>query len=105
MKLWTISALQAPQSAAGPDADEKSPATRATRRFSRRAHTVRARYHRPRERNDVMSGIESAFFGSLADDAQSKVSKAGKTYLRFRVRVGEGEYAQWVGVMCFDPSV
>jgi len=52
-----------------------------------------------------MSGIESAFFGSLADDAQSKVSKAGKTYLRFRVRVGEGEYAQWVGVMCFDPSV
>jgi single-stranded DNA-binding protein len=49
-----------------------------------------------------MSGIESAFFGVLADDAQSKTSKSGKPYLRMRVRVGDGDSVQWVGVMSFD---
>src|SRR5262249_19635512 len=35
-------------------------------------------------------------------DAEQKISKAGKPYLRFRVRVGDGEGAQWLAVMSFD---
>ena len=46
-----------------------------------------------------MSGIETAFFGALAADAEQKVSKAGKSYLRLRVRVGDGDGTQWVSVM------
>ena len=34
-----------------------------------------------------MSGIECAFFGTLGRDAESKVSKTGKPYLRLNVRV------------------
>jgi single-stranded DNA-binding protein len=49
-----------------------------------------------------MSGIEAAFFGALGRDAESKVSKSGKPYLRLNVRVGDGDAAQWVSVMCFD---
>jgi single-stranded DNA-binding protein len=49
-----------------------------------------------------MSGIEAAFFGALAADAEQKVSKADRRYLRFRVRVGDGDSAQWVSVMSFD---
>lgn len=49
-----------------------------------------------------MSGIETAFFGALPADAEQKVSKADRRYLRFRVRVGDGDAAQWVSVMCFD---
>jgi Single-strand binding protein family len=49
-----------------------------------------------------MSGIEAAFFGALGRDAESKVSKSGKPYLRLNVRVGDGDSAQWVSVMCFD---
>jgi len=51
-----------------------------------------------------MSGIETAFFGALADDAQAKTSKNGKPYLRLRVRCGDGDAAQWVSVMSFDPE-
>jgi single-stranded DNA-binding protein len=49
-----------------------------------------------------MSGIEAAFFGALGRDAESKVSKSGKPYLRLNVRVGDGDAAQWVSVMCFN---
>jgi hypothetical protein len=42
-----------------------------------------------------MSGIEAAFFGAPATDAERKVSKADRPYLRFRVRVGDGEAAAW----------
>lgn len=49
-----------------------------------------------------MSGIEAAFFGALGRDAESKVSKSGKRYLQLNVRVGDGDSAQWVSVMCFD---
>ena len=49
-----------------------------------------------------MSAIEAAFFGALGRDAESKVSKNGKSYLRLNVRVGDGDGAQWVSVMCFD---
>jgi single-stranded DNA-binding protein len=51
-----------------------------------------------------MSGIEAAFFGSLAREAQSKTSSGGKPYLRFTVRVGDGNDVQWVSVMAFDPE-
>jgi len=47
--------------------------------------------------------IEAAFFGSLGRDAESKTSKAGKAYLRLAVRVGDGDGAQWVSFMAFDP--
>jgi single-strand DNA-binding protein len=45
--------------------------------------------------------IEAAFFGALGRDAELKTSKAGKKYLRLNVRVGNGDGAQWVGVMVF----
>lgn len=51
-----------------------------------------------------MSGIEAAFFGSLVDDAEQKTSQNGRQYLRSRVRVGDGEGAQWVRVTAFDPE-
>jgi single-stranded DNA-binding protein len=46
--------------------------------------------------------IEAAFFGVLGRDAEEKTSKAGKPYLRLNVRVGDGNGAQWISVMCFD---
>jgi single-strand DNA-binding protein len=48
--------------------------------------------------------IEAAFFGSLGRDAETKTSKAGKTYLRLNVRVGDGDTPQWISVMAFDPE-
>lgn len=45
--------------------------------------------------------IECAFFGTLGRDAELKTSKSGKQYLRLNVRVGDGDGAQWVGVMVF----
>jgi single-stranded DNA-binding protein len=50
-----------------------------------------------------MSSIECAFFGALGRDAEAKTSKAGKSYLRLNVRVGDGEAAQWISVTAFDP--
>jgi single-stranded DNA-binding protein len=49
-----------------------------------------------------MSGIEAAFFGALGRDCDSKTSKAGKSYLRLNVRVGDGEATHWISVMAFD---
>jgi single-stranded DNA-binding protein len=46
--------------------------------------------------------IEAAFFGALGRDAESKVSKTGKPYLRLNIRIGDGDAAQWVNVMTFD---
>jgi single-stranded DNA-binding protein len=51
-----------------------------------------------------MSAIEAAFFGSLGRDAEAKTSKTGKSYLRLNVRVGDGDAAQWINVMAFDPN-
>ena len=48
--------------------------------------------------------IEAAFFGTLGRDGELKTSKTGKPYLRLNMRVGDGETAQWVGVMAFDES-
>ena len=50
-----------------------------------------------------MSGIEAAFFGTLGRDCENKLSKGGKSYLRLNMRVGDGDAAQWVSVMAFDP--
>jgi single-strand DNA-binding protein len=46
--------------------------------------------------------IECAFFGTLARDAEHKMSQKGKPYLRFSVRVGDGDDPDWVSVMSFD---
>jgi single-stranded DNA-binding protein len=51
-----------------------------------------------------MSGVQAAFFGLLGKDAEAKTSTKGKRYLRFNVRVGDGEGAQWLNVTCFDGS-
>jgi len=48
--------------------------------------------------------IEAAFFGSLGRDAERKTSASGKRYLRLSVRVGDGDGAQWVSVLAFDPE-
>jgi len=49
-----------------------------------------------------MSGIETAFFGALGADAERKISKSGKPYLRFTVRVENDDAVTWVSVLCFD---
>ena len=51
-----------------------------------------------------MSGIQAAFFGVLARDAEAKTSKNNKPYLRFSVRCSDGEAAQFVSVLSFDPD-
>ena len=48
--------------------------------------------------------IEAAFFGTLGRDAESKVSRTGKPYVRLNVAVGTGDATQWVNVMTFDPE-
>jgi single-stranded DNA-binding protein len=48
--------------------------------------------------------IESAMFGTLSRDAEVKTSKAGKTYLRINLRVGDGDEAQFVNAMIFDTT-
>ncbi len=48
--------------------------------------------------------LEAACFGTLGSDAERKVSKADRPYLRMNVRVGEGDGAIWISVMAFDPS-
>ena len=51
-----------------------------------------------------MSGIECAFLGTLGQDAELKISKSGRSYLRFSMRVGDGDSAQWLSVLAFDPE-
>ena len=46
--------------------------------------------------------LEVACFGVLGQDADEKVSKSGKLYLRLSLRVGDGDQAQWVSVLSFD---
>jgi single-stranded DNA-binding protein len=52
-----------------------------------------------------MSGIEVALFGVLGRDAESKVSKSGKPYLRLNIRSGDGDAAQWISTMVFGDDV
>ena len=46
--------------------------------------------------------LHTAFFGSLARDSEVKTAKSGKPYMRFSVRVSDGDNAQYVSVMAFD---
>jgi len=48
--------------------------------------------------------IDCAFFGFLAADAETKVSKAGKTWVRLRVGVGKDDDLQWVSVAVFGQA-
>jgi single-stranded DNA-binding protein len=48
--------------------------------------------------------IDCAFFGFLAADAETKVSKAGKTWARLRVGVGKDDNLQWVSVTVFGQA-
>jgi single-stranded DNA-binding protein len=48
--------------------------------------------------------IECALFGVLGRDAESKVSKSGTPYLRLNIRSGDGDAAQWINAMTFDPE-
>jgi single-stranded DNA-binding protein len=48
--------------------------------------------------------IEVAFFGTLSRDAEIHTSKSGRNYLRFNVRVGEGDAVQWVNCTVLDPK-
>jgi single-stranded DNA-binding protein len=48
--------------------------------------------------------IDCAFYGFLAGDAETKVSKAGKTWVRLRVGVGKDDNLQWVSVAVFGQA-
>jgi single-strand DNA-binding protein len=48
--------------------------------------------------------IEAAFLGSIVREPEQKTSKAGKPYLRFTARIGDGDQAQFVSVMYFGPD-
>jgi single-stranded DNA-binding protein len=48
--------------------------------------------------------IECALFGVLGRDAETKVSKSGTPYLRLNIRSGDGDAAQWISAMTFDPE-
>jgi len=48
--------------------------------------------------------IDCAFYGFLAADAETKVSKAGKTWTRLRVGVGKDDDLQWVSVAVFGQA-
>ena len=45
--------------------------------------------------------IDCAFYATVVRDAEAKTSKAGKPYLRFTARDGDGAAVQWIGVMYF----
>jgi single-stranded DNA-binding protein len=48
--------------------------------------------------------IDCAFHGFLASDADARVSKAGKNWVRLRVGVGQGDAIQWLSVACFGSA-
>jgi len=48
--------------------------------------------------------IDCAFYGFLASDADARVSKAGKAWVRLRVGVGKDDDMQWVSVSCFGKA-
>jgi single-stranded DNA-binding protein len=48
--------------------------------------------------------IEAAFFGTVVRDTEVKTSKNGKQYLRVNVRTGDGDTAQFINTMVFDPE-
>jgi single-stranded DNA-binding protein len=45
--------------------------------------------------------IDVAFTGTIVRDGELKVSKAGKNYVRFTARDGDGDHVSWVNCMYF----
>jgi single-stranded DNA-binding protein len=50
-----------------------------------------------------MSGIDVAFYGFVAADAEARTSQAGKPWVRLRVGVGKDD-VQWVSVAAFGKA-
>src|SRR5215471_8780185 len=48
--------------------------------------------------------IDCAFYGFLAADADARVSKAGKPWVRLRVGVGKDDDMQWMSVSVFGKA-
>jgi single-strand DNA-binding protein len=48
--------------------------------------------------------IDVALYGFLANDAEPKISKAGKSWTRLRVGSGDGDNVQWVSVAVFGKA-
>jgi single-stranded DNA-binding protein len=48
--------------------------------------------------------IDCAFYGFLAADADARISKAGKQWVRLRVGVGKDDDVQWVSVAVFGKA-
>jgi len=48
--------------------------------------------------------IDCAFYGFLAADADARVSKAGKPWVRLRVGVGKDDDMQWISVSVFGKA-
>jgi single-stranded DNA-binding protein len=48
--------------------------------------------------------IDCAFYGFCAADADARVSKAGKAWVRLRVGVGRDDDVQWVNVAVFGKA-
>jgi single-stranded DNA-binding protein len=48
--------------------------------------------------------IDCAFYAFLAADAETKVSKAGKPWVRLRVGVGKDDDLQWISVAVFGQA-
>jgi single-strand DNA-binding protein len=48
--------------------------------------------------------IDCAFFGRLGADADSRISKAGKPWVRLRVAVGRDDETQWLTLSVFGES-
>jgi len=46
--------------------------------------------------------IEAALFGTLGKDAERKISKNGRPYLRLNIAVSEGDTTTWINAMAFD---
>jgi single-stranded DNA-binding protein len=51
-----------------------------------------------------MSGIEAAFFGFIAANAEPRTSQAGRLWVRLRVGVGKDDAVQWVSVAVFGKA-
>jgi single-stranded DNA-binding protein len=51
-----------------------------------------------------MREIECATEGRVVSDVETRTSKAGKPYARFRLVVGDGDTAQWLSVTAIGPK-
>jgi single-strand DNA-binding protein len=52
-----------------------------------------------------MTGIEAAFAGIVARDAEARTTTAGKPWVRFSVGVGSGDSIEWVSAAVFSESL